>query len=275
MNRNTKDKKKLDYLMPLLEKAPASWAIIRANEIRALETVEFVHPVLDVGCGDGLVAKVINAGRKRKFDWGIDIYDREVEKARKSGGYKHCKVASVYNLPFKDGEFGSVFSNSVIEHIADLDKALSEMSRVLRSDGKFIITVPSKYIGNYLILNRLFHKVGLGLIGEGYAWLFNKAFKHHNLYSDSEWRKILANHSLMLSEYKYYHSPKLIGVHEFLSYLTLPFHILKFFTGRWVIFPGFRKNVVLPLVAPILNEYYIKDTVKKKGGSLLLIAVKK
>ncbi len=138
--RDLRDKfKKSDYLTPLLERAPATWALIRANEIRALDGVDFKHPILDVGCGDGFVAKVTMSNRKGKIDVGIDLSEEEIKFAKKSNIYKKCIVGSVYSMPFKDESFETVFSNSVVEHFPDLNQALSEMSRVLKKNGRFII----------------------------------------------------------------------------------------------------------------------------------------
>ena len=45
-------------------------------------------------------------------------------------------------LPFKDGEFDVVFSSEVFEHIFNLDEILSEIARVLKSQGKILVTIP-------------------------------------------------------------------------------------------------------------------------------------
>lgn len=256
-----------DYLTPLLVRAPAAWALIRANEIRALDSVEFKHPILDVGCGDGLVAKVLMSKRNGRIDWGIDLSEREVKKAKKSRVYKDCKVADVYSLPFRDESFSTVFSNSVIEHIPDLDKALSEMSRILKKDGQLILTVPSPYLEKYLI--------GTKILGKWYGRFFNRLFKHYNLYNHREWGKILDKYSLKLVFYYYYHTPTMIKVHEVLSYLSFPAHLAKPIVGYWPVFPGFRKIFIVPWLKPILNKLYLDDVKKDEGGSLLVAAKKK
>lgn len=255
-----------DYLTPLLIKAPAAWALIRANEIRALDKINFESPVLDVGCGDGLVAKVLLSKRKTTFDWGIDISEREVQKAKKLKVYKNCKVADVYSLPFGDETFSTVFSNSVIEHIPNLDRALSEMSRVLKRNGQLVITVPSPYLAKYL--------VGTRMLGNWYGLFFNKLFKHYNLYNHKQWAKIFKKYSLKLVFYHYYHTPEMIRAHELLSYLSLPVHLAKPFLGYWPVFPKMRKVFIVPWLRKILYRFYLDDTKMDKGGSLLLVAKK-
>ena len=256
-----------DYLTPLLIFAPAAWALIRANEIRALDRVEFKEPTLDIGCGDGLVTKLMLSKRSLKYlNTGVDLNVREVKKAIKLQVYKKCLVANVYNLPFQDDSFKTVFSNSVIEHIPDLSKAISEMSRVLKKGGMFVITVPSPFLEKYLI--------GTHIFGSWYGKLFNKLFKHYNLYNHQEWQKILIKHNLKLIDHHYYHTKSMIQMHEFLSYIALPVHLLKPVVGFWPVFPQFRKKYIASYLKNMLWSYYIDDVRKDEGGSLLIVARK-
>jgi|SRR3989344_6717442 len=263
-----------DYLEFFLKNAPSCWALVRANEMRIVDQIRFQKPILDVGCGDGIVANAILNNRNYKFDYGIDLSQREVNKAVTSGCYNHCQVASVYQLPFKNNYFKTVFSNSVVEHLKNLDLALFEMSRVLSKNGSLIITVPASYITDYLIGTTLLNKFHIKFLADSYGHFFNRLYKHYNLYNHKEWKKILGKHSLVLTEYKYYHTPTMIKIHEFLSYLSLPFHLLKPLTGRWTFLPLLRNKLLLPLFCNVLNSY-ISDVDKNEGGAILLIAQKK
>lgn len=51
-------------------------------------------------------------------------------------------VASVYDIPFKDGEFDIVLCMSVLEHLEIPSRAISEMKRVLKPGGRVIVSVP-------------------------------------------------------------------------------------------------------------------------------------
>jgi SAM-dependent methyltransferase len=51
-------------------------------------------------------------------------------------------VASVYELPFEDDRFANVLCMSVLEHLEDPARAISEMRRVLRPGGRIIVSVP-------------------------------------------------------------------------------------------------------------------------------------
>lgn len=260
-----------DYLTPLLKKGPASWALIRANELKALNNINFKSPVLDVGCGDGVVAKVIVKRLGRKFDWGIDLSASEIEKAKKSGSYKQCSIENVYELPFKKSTFSTVFSNSVVEHIPDLEKAMSEMSRVLKKNGELVLTVPSPYLADYLLITRVFSFLGLKTFARAYGTFFNKLFKHYNLYNHNQWEKIGSKHYLKLDNFAYYHSQKLIAIHELLIPFAIPLYLSKAVFGHWIIFPRLRNILVISWLAPILKKIYLKDVSRNKGGSLLVV----
>lgn len=52
------------------------------------------------------------------------------------------RIASVYDLPFEDGEFENVLCMSVLEHLEEPKKAITEMHRVLKPGGRIIMSVP-------------------------------------------------------------------------------------------------------------------------------------
>ncbi len=51
--------------------------------------------------------------------------------------------ASAENLPYPDNSFDMVFSSHVIEHVPDVNKAISEINRVLKPGGLNICIVPT------------------------------------------------------------------------------------------------------------------------------------
>lgn len=69
-------------------------------------------------------------------------YDRDCCQYLESVGIEPVN-ASLTELPFADNSFDIVCSFDVIEHIADHEKALSEIKRVLTEDGQAFITVPA------------------------------------------------------------------------------------------------------------------------------------
>src|ERR1035441_2173022 len=73
---------------------------------------------------------------------GLDIDPHETALARERKVYQEVVTASADRLPFADSQFDFVFSNSVLEHIQNIESVLIEVARVLRPGGRLIFTVP-------------------------------------------------------------------------------------------------------------------------------------
>lgn len=93
--------------------------------------------IVDVGCGMGNFAV-----KDPKRIVGIDHNEDSVNKARERG----CNVlkSDVLNTKFEDGEFDGAFCAHLIEHFdyADALKLLSEINRILKSKGVFVLVAP-------------------------------------------------------------------------------------------------------------------------------------
>lgn len=96
--------------------------------------------VLDLGCGEGQIARLATDGGARHVV-GVDASAAQiVEAGRRGGGVAYAR-ASATRLPLVGGWFDAVVSCLVLEHLADLDGALDEVSRVLRPGGRFVLFV--------------------------------------------------------------------------------------------------------------------------------------
>lgn len=89
--------------------------------------------VLDLGCGEGLLALL---KRKDVYLAGVDLSPELVEMARRNG-YDAACVGVLTELPFPDASFDYVVSLDVFGHIGfdEKDAVLREIKRVLRPDG--------------------------------------------------------------------------------------------------------------------------------------------
>jgi SAM-dependent methyltransferase len=98
--------------------------------------------VLDVGCGDGRLAKRLADGGARVA--GADPSRIAVERARRAvpGGVFE-QVGAAGRLPFDDGRFDSVSCVNVLQHVGDTQLLLSEIRRVLRAGGVLAVAVPN------------------------------------------------------------------------------------------------------------------------------------
>lgn len=87
--------------------------------------------LLEVGCGTGLLlARTATFGRSAK---GVDLSPGMLEKARARG--LSVVEASATDLPFPDETFDVAYSFKVLAHVRDIERALAEMTRVVRRGG--------------------------------------------------------------------------------------------------------------------------------------------
>src|ERR1051326_7893127 len=89
--------------------------------------------VLDLGCGEGLLALL---KRKDVYLAGVDLSPELVEMARRNG-YDSACVGLLTDLPFPSASFDYVVSLDVFGHIGfdEKDAVLKEIKRVLRPEG--------------------------------------------------------------------------------------------------------------------------------------------
>lgn len=60
---------------------------------------------------------------------------------------KHLSaIESPYRLPYPDGFFDVVVSNTVMEHVMDYDQTLAELGRLLKPGGVFLHSFPARWI---------------------------------------------------------------------------------------------------------------------------------
>ena len=98
--------------------------------------------VLKLGIGPGLAALLLS---QRGYEVvGLDISSLFVKEASSyTGSHLRILLGDALNLPFFDGSFDAVTSLYFLEHVPDVERALSEMIRVLRKGGLLLIRSPN------------------------------------------------------------------------------------------------------------------------------------
>jgi ubiquinone/menaquinone biosynthesis C-methylase UbiE len=118
---------------------------------RRVELIDAMGPfrggrLLDVGCGNG--AQTLRLLDRFDEVVAIDVVPEHLEtlSANLPPGAR-CRTV-LYDggrMPFADASFDAVLSIETLEHVADEDRTLAEMHRVLVPGGTLVVSVPNKW----------------------------------------------------------------------------------------------------------------------------------
>lgn len=103
--------------------------------------VEHLNPgeeemVLDLGCSRGFYVKAMEDYTRGVI--GVDISEDSLENAVTP----KVEYGDITNLDFAEGSFDKVYSLHTIEHLPDLKRFFSEVTRVLKPGGTAIVIYP-------------------------------------------------------------------------------------------------------------------------------------
>lgn len=120
----------------------------RIKKISAFDLGRSNLRVLDLGCGDGIDMEAFR-GLGYKDVIGVDLATNLLKRLDR----KANKVlnADVYALAVKDETFDLVYGNNVLHHFLDLDRAFSEIRRVLCKGGFFCFAEPNNTTFRWLV----------------------------------------------------------------------------------------------------------------------------
>jgi ubiquinone/menaquinone biosynthesis C-methylase UbiE len=97
--------------------------------------------MLDVGCGTGLLLR-----HMKEDAIGLDINPWNVKKAKEHTGRQIIRGDAEF-LPVRSAVFDLMVCTETLEHLPDPLRALEEMCRALKQDGKVIGSVPHPHPG--------------------------------------------------------------------------------------------------------------------------------
>jgi ubiquinone/menaquinone biosynthesis C-methylase UbiE len=101
--------------------------------------------VLELGCGHGLlwkenISRIPNGWNITLSDLSSGMLDAAWRNLVVSGRAFQFKEIDAQSIPFEDGTFDAVFANHMLYHVADRPKAIAEIQRVLKPNGRLIAT---------------------------------------------------------------------------------------------------------------------------------------
>lgn len=98
--------------------------------------------VLDAGCGMGRYSYMAAKWGARAVV-GMDLHDGVYAARRLTAplGAVHLLKGSIFDLPFRDGQFDSVMSIGVLHHTGDTPGAFRAVARMVRPGGRLFVQV--------------------------------------------------------------------------------------------------------------------------------------
>lgn len=185
---------------------------IYLKESGAIEIYELLrnisgNEILDVATGDGdFITTLMQSLKHYQSFTGIDIDKEEIKKARKKFKEKPVKIRTMKGerISFPDGAFDIVTIANSLHHLENIELVLSEMFRVLKKGGYFIVQEMC-CDGNQTkaqktdVLTHAFHSEIDNMLG----------IYHQKTFSQEEIKKIVSN--IGLSNYQILESSRYVN----------------------------------------------------------------
>lgn len=157
------------------------------RELRVRRVIAYIPPgaqLLDIGCGrSATFLKAIS----RQIAQGIGV-DAKVQPMQ-LGNLQIIQQRLTDELPFEADRFDVVTMLAVLEHLEDEQPILQEIRRVLKPDGRLILTVPSVWAQP--VLEFLAYR--LKLVDEAeiceHQRYYHRARLHQVLIDDAQFRR--------------------------------------------------------------------------------------
>lgn len=100
--------------------------------------------ILDLGCGNGNILKMLEDNNVKANLYGLDLCENMIKECKKRLSNKvTLTVGDSENLPYDDNEFDTVVCNASFHHYIHPETVLKEIKRVLKKDGVLILGDPT------------------------------------------------------------------------------------------------------------------------------------
>lgn len=123
--------------------------------------------ILDLGCGDGFYLYLLfNLDLDMRL-FGLDYDKNALNSAKKNLNINKIKLIQadlMKQLPFPNDYFDGIIMSEVMEHLPDDVKCMKEARRVLKKNGKLVLSVPH---------------VGYPFLWDPINWILQRTLKTH------------------------------------------------------------------------------------------------
>jgi O-antigen/teichoic acid export membrane protein/SAM-dependent methyltransferase len=134
--------------------------------------------VVDIGCSNSALIELIP--NKSEYTIGIDTDINTLNAISQQGSKLQLMHAQAESLPLKTEFADAVLLLDVLEHTQDEKMVISEVHRILKPNGLFILSVPYKGLFSFLDPQNLSHRIKTG-----------KKNLVHKHYSNKDLRRLL------------------------------------------------------------------------------------
>ncbi len=178
--------------------ATAFW---RAVEVAALRRyLPMTGTILDLGCGDGKLTSIaLGSFVNNLILVGIDSDADETSQAARLGIYHRVFTCPASRIPEDSASFDAVISNSVLEHIEDIEETIAEVSRLLKHGGRFIFTVPGSDF-HACLYGPLRHRASR----QAYLDDMDKRLVHYRYWNLQQWQECLERYGMRVTAHEEY-----------------------------------------------------------------------
>jgi SAM-dependent methyltransferase len=238
--------------------------MLRAVEDRFYQDLHLPEPTLDVGCGDGHFASV---AFDHALTAGIDPWAEPLREASRRAAYRIVLQADGARMPFADGWFASAISNSVLEHIPNVEDVLKETGRVLRPGGLFVFCVPNQHFTENLLGITFFLKLGMKSASQAYGRFFNRIARHAHTDGQAVWKGRLEQAGFSIIKCWDYFPPPALHVLEAGHFFGLPSLVARKLTGQWIVSKS-KASLWLPWV---ITQKHVRQPLSDQGACTFYI----
>ncbi len=150
--------------------------------------------IVDFGCGNGKILEEIKKINPTAKLFGFDVSETAINLAKKNLlDVEFFKINDGEKIPINNATVDFIFSSEVFEHIYDIENVFSEISRILKQNGKLLLTIPYHgFIKNLLITFFAFNKH------------FNPVGSHIRFFTKKSLFGLLEKHGFKIKRYGYY-----------------------------------------------------------------------
>jgi SAM-dependent methyltransferase len=226
--------------------APTALAIKECVRLGSMRGLKCEGPILDVGCGDGLFARLAFQDAEV---WGIDIDGNEGRRAQASRAYSQVMLADITRARLPEGFFGSCIANCSLEHIPDLGAALRTIHKSLKPGGVVYAFLPNREWASHMATPRALERLGLETLSRTVCEAIDQQFRHEHLEDADGWARWFREAGFEVPRVEPIGSTASTVTFEMFLLPSLLGLMSKKLTGRWTLFPRLRHLEAVPVYA--------------------------